>query len=209
MEQVAQEQVAQESKKLFTPALHAKIERRVRECLDIATKQWPQHKAKFQDAVTIRYDVKNRFGGLAISGGSEDWTIRLNLILCFENEEHFIKQTVGHEVAHLVNHVVHGFTKQVEEKGKMVTKKVRSHGKEWRHVMTVLGLEPKIYHTYDCSSIQTKPRRRARRGSVLTPTQTADMIRRLQTGFKRLDDDTKKVFMMWAQDRVDGVEEEA
>jgi len=75
--------------------------------------------------------------------------------------------------------------------------------------MTVLGLEPKIYHTYDCSSIQTKPRRRARRGSVLTPTQTADMIRRLQTGFKRLDDDTKKVFMMWAQDRIDGVEEEA
>lgn len=199
------EQVAQESKKLFTPALHAKVEKRVRECLDMAAKKWPQHEAKFQDAVTIRYDVKNRFGGLAISGGSEDWTIRLNLILCFENEDHFIKQTVGHEVAHLVNHVVHGFTKQVEEKGKMVTKKVRSHGKEWRHVMTVLGLEPKIYHTYDCSSIQTKPRRRARRGSVLTPTQTADMIRRLQTGFKRLDDDTKKVFMMWAQDHTEEV----
>lgn len=194
-----------DNRKLLTPELQAKIECRVRECLDIATKQWPQHEAKFQDAVTIRYDVKNRFGGLAISGGSDDWTIRLNLILCFENEEHFIKQTVGHEVAHLVNHVVHGFTKQVEEKGKMVTKKVRSHGKEWRHVMTVLGLEPKIYHTYDCSSIQTKPRPRVRRGSVLSPSQTVDMIRRLQTGFKRLDNDTKQIFMAWAQDHTEEV----
>lgn len=195
-----------DTRKLLTPELQAKIERRVRECLDLAAKRWPEHATKFQDAVTIRYDVKSRVGGLAISGGSEDWTIRLNLILCFENEEHFIKQTVGHEVAHLVNHVVHGFTKQVEENGKMVTKKVRSHGKEWRSVMTELGLEPKIYHTYDTSSIQTKPRRRASRGSaVLTPTQTADMIRRLQTGFKRLDDDTKKIFMAWAQDHTEEV----
>ena len=53
-----------DNRKLLTPELQAKIERRVRECLDIATKQWPQHEAKFQDAVMIRYDVKNRFGGL-------------------------------------------------------------------------------------------------------------------------------------------------
>lgn len=188
------------TRKLLTPELQAKIERRVRECLDIASKRWPEHTAKFEDAVTIRYDVKNRVGGLAISGGSEDWTIRLNLILCFENEEHFIKQTVGHEVAHLVNHVVHGFTKQVEENGKMVTKKVRSHGKEWRSVMVELGLEPKIYHTYDTSSIQTKSRRRASRGSVVTSGQALDILRRLQTGFKRLDKNSREAFMMWAQE---------
>jgi len=208
MEQVAQEQVAQESKKLFTPALHAKVEKRVRECLDMAAKKWPQHAVKFQDAPTIRYDVKNRFGGLAISGGREDWTIRLNLILCYENEEHFIHHTVGHEVAHLVNHVVHGFTKQVEENGKMVTKKVRSHGKEWRSVMVELGLKPEVYHTYDTSSIQMRPRKRAKRGAMLTPAQADDMIRRLQTGFRRLDDETKQYFMQWAQDRLDGVPEE-
>lgn len=195
------------ARKLLTPRLRERVELRVREVLDMAAKIWPEHAARFQDAPTIRYDVKNRYGGFAISGGPDDWTIRLNLILCYENEEHFVKQTVGHEVAHLITRVVHGSTKKVEEKGQTVIKKIRSHGAEWRSVMVEIGLKPDTYHTYDTSSIETKKRKRAPRGAKLTGLQTLDMLKRLQTGFRRLDDEAKREFMSWAQDRLDGVEE--
>ncbi len=195
-------------RKLLSPELRVKVEKRVRELLDFSAKRWPEHAAKFQDAPDIRYDVKNRFGGLAVSGGREDWTIRLNLILCYENEEHFIKHTVGHEVAHLVCRVVHGFTKRVEEKGQTVVKKVRSHGKEWRSVMVEFDLKPNTYHTYDTSSIEIKKRARSKRGAPLTPSQTLDMLKRLQTGFRRLDKDAKQEFMDWCEARQLGLEED-
>jgi len=195
-------------RKLLSPELRVKVEKRVRELLDFSANRWPEHAAKFQDAPDIRYDVKNRFGGLAVSGGREDWTIRLNLILCYENEEHFIKHTVGHEVAHLVCRVVYGVTKQVEEKGQTVTKKVRSHGKEWRSVMVEFDLKPNTYHTYDTSSIEIKKRARSKRGAPLTPSQTLDMLKRLQTGFRRLDKDAKQEFMDWCEARQLGLEED-
>lgn len=197
-------------RKLLTPELRAKVEKRVRECLDRAAELWPEHKAKFQDAPEIRYDVKNRFGGYAISGGPDDWTIRLNLILCYENEAHFIEQTVGHEAAHLIQRVVFGSVKKVVEKGQVVQKKVRPHGAEWREVMVKLGLKPLVYHTYDTSSIETKSRRkRAKAGSLIggglfTPNSEearliADMRRRLETGFKRLPSGEKQAFIDWAE----------
>lgn len=202
------ESTATNTRKLLSLELKQKVERRVRELLDQSAVLWPEHAAKFQDAPTIRYDVKNRVGGFAITGGADDWTIRLNLILCYENEEDFIRQTVGHEVAHLVTRVVHGLTKTVEENGQLVTKKVRSHGKEWRGVMTIFGLPPNTYHKYDTSSIDVKPRKRARRGAMLSPVQTGDMIRRLETGFRRLDKEAKMAFIKWAEDRIDGVPED-
>lgn len=193
-------------RKLLTPELKQKVEKRVRELLDLAAAIWPDHTAKFQDAPVVRYDIKNRFGGVAITGGAEDWTIRLNLILCYENEAHFIEQTVGHEVAHLVQRVVFGSTKMVEDKktGKREVKKIRSHGPEWRSVMVKFGLEAARTHKYDTSSIETKKRARSKRGAHLTPAQTADMIKRLSTGFKRLSDDAKREFVMMCEELLDG-----
>lgn len=193
-------------RKLMTPELRAKVERRVRELLDLSAKIWPEHSAKFQDAPEIRYDVKNRFGGYAITGGADDWTIRLNLILCYENEADFIKQTVGHEVAHLVTRVVYGGTKTVVEKGVPVVKKIRSHGKEWRSVMEKFDLVAATYHKYDTSSIEVKKRKRARRGAMLTAVQVNDMLRRLETGFKRLPKIDQETFIARCQDIAEGLD---
>lgn len=192
-------------RKLLTPELKHKVEKRVRELLDLASALWPDHTAKFQDAPDIRYDIKNRFGGVAISGGREDWTIRLNLILCYENEAEFIHQTVGHEVAHLVQRVVFGSTKVVEDKktGLKVTKKVRSHGPEWRSVMVKFDLMPAVTHKYDTTSIQTKKRPRSKRGAKLDMRQTAEMLKRLETGFKRLSENAKREFLQRCEDIID------
>jgi predicted SprT family Zn-dependent metalloprotease len=196
-------------RKLLTPALKLKVEQRVLEVFNQAKALYPEHAKEFDELPEIRYDVKNRVGGMAITGGRDDWTIRLNLILCYENEEDFIKQTVGHECAHLICRRVHGNTKQVAEKGQMVTKKVRSHGKEWKSVMVKLDLKPKTYHTYDTSSIETRGRRRAKRGELIPITQVIEMIKRLQNGYKRLPDDAKIHFAEWVADiqqQMDDVE---
>lgn len=195
-------------RKLLTADRMRKVELRVRELLDKAAEIWPKHKAQFQDAPTIRYDIKNRFGGVAISGGADDWTIRLNLILMYENEEDFLHNTVGHEVAHLIQRVVYGMTKQVEENGQKVTKKVRSHGPEWRQVMVELGLKPATYHTYDTSSIQSKKRKRKPRGAKLNFAETIDMLKRLKNGIRRLDDNAKSELLGWLEARVNGEDEE-
>lgn len=195
-------------RKLLTRDRAEKVEKRVRELLDKAAEIWPKHKERFQDAPIIRYDIKNHFGGVAISGGTDDWTIRLNLILMYENEEDFLHNVVGHEVAHLIQRVVYGMTKEVVEGGKKVIKKVRSHGPEWRQVMVELGLKPAAYHTYDVSSIQTKKRKRSKRGAKLTFAQTMDMLKRLKGGIRRLDDDAKRELMDWIEERLNGEEEE-
>lgn len=191
-----------DNRKLLTPELQDRVIARVKECFDRATALWPIHADKFAIMPEIRYDIKNKFGGMAISGGAEDWTIRLNLILCYENEADFIEQTVGHEVAHLVQRVVFGLTKKVEgPKGVFTTKRVQSHGPEWREVMTKFGLKPRRCHTYDTSSIQVKSRVR----KLAAPLPAAELIavkqqklkRRLQRDFLQLALEDQQLFADW------------
>lgn len=61
--------------------------------------------------------------------------IRFNPILLCENVEEFLRQTVPHEVAHLVNRELHGWF-------------VRPHGPEWKSIMRAFGLQPLRCHNY-------------------------------------------------------------
>lgn len=180
-------------RRILTPELQKKIEDRIRECLDIAQKVYPKHAKKFAKLPTIMYNIKNTFGGLAYTGGDMDYTIRLNLIFCFENEAEFIKQTVGHEAAHLICDRVFGTFKEVD--GKRV--KIRPHGTEWKEVMKHLGLVPHRTHVYDITSLDLQPKKRRKRGAVITATESFAMIKRLQNGFHRLPESAKKDFMAW------------
>lgn len=185
-------------RKILTDELKAKVTTRVTELLADAAKIWPDHAEQFAILPTISYDVKNAIGGMAISGGSKDWTIRLNLILCYENEDDFIFQTVGHEVAHLVQRKVFGFTKQVMQgPDKFVTKKVMSHGVEWKEVMVKLGLRVEKFHHYDIASIDKPKRKRAKAGSIIEAEKTMLLFKRLQNGYHRLPDEVKKEFAGW------------
>jgi SprT protein len=73
------------------------------------------------------------------------WHLRFNATLLRENREHFLKHTVGHEVAHLVTFALWG-------------RRAKPHGHEWRAVMAVYGLPAHATHRYDVSNI---PRRRS------------------------------------------------
>ncbi|TLX59592.1 SprT family zinc-dependent metalloprotease [Stutzerimonas nosocomialis] len=71
--------------------------------------------------------------------------LRFNAQLYEQNREHFLHQTVAHEVAHLVAHQLFG-------------PHIRPHGEEWQLIMRgVYELPPDRCHTYEV------PRRRGTR----------------------------------------------
>ena len=158
---------------LLSPALRKKVESRVRQCLDIAAKEYG---VQFE-MPEIRYDIKNTHGGIAYH---KDWMIRLNLILLIENEEHFIQQTVAHEVAHLVNRRVHR-----PPEGK---KRLMPHGNEWKKVMGLFRLPPKRTHNYNCASIE-KAKKRVRAGTGLT------RLERIQRQISKLGLEDKELLL--------------
>ncbi|WP_181295227.1 SprT family zinc-dependent metalloprotease [Pseudomonas sp. Q2-TVG4-2] len=68
--------------------------------------------------------------------------LRFNSQLYRENREHFLKQTVAHEVAHLVAHQMFGG-------------RIRPHGEEWQLIMQgVYELTPDRCHNYEISRRQ-------------------------------------------------------
>lgn len=185
-------------RQILTEEIKTKVANRVRELLDLASEKWPEHKAQFDVMPVVKFDIKNKLGGLAYSGGQLDWTIRLNVILCYENEDHFIQQTVGHEVAHLIQRKVYGFTKTVMINEKPVTKKVMSHGVEWKHVMAELGLLVEKFHTYSLASIEQTKRKRARKGvTILDEAQMQKMLQSAKNAYHRLPDSAKQEFANW------------
>ena len=83
---------------------------------------------------TIRCDITGRNGGTANSGR---WEVNYNKHFLSNHTEHFLKQTVGHEVAHLVASRLGG----------------RHHDNIWKSVMRRLGLTPDRCHSYDITAL--------------------------------------------------------
>ncbi|USE34938.1 SprT family zinc-dependent metalloprotease [Endozoicomonas sp. SCSIO W0465] len=82
----------------------------------------------------IRLDLTGETAGQA---WIEKHQLRFNKVLLQENREHFIRQTVAHEVAHLLAYELFG-------------PKIRAHGKEWHGIMArVFRLPADRCHRYD------------------------------------------------------------
>ncbi len=149
---------------LLSPELRAKVEAAVEAAFKKAEKHYKQ---KFKRP-EVRYNIRNTNGG-------EAWyrrnLIRLNLTFLVENEEEFLKQTVPHEVAHLVAHYVY-------DSKPMNGKKVRPHGKEWKEVCGVLGIEPKVKHSYDITSLDIVRVKRTR-ATKTTKAKLMDIVKRV------------------------------
>lgn len=76
-----------------------------------------------------------------------DYKISFQPVLLRHNVEDFLKQTAGHEVAHLAAHCKHGAY-------------IDPHGNEWRNVMWGLGLPANRCHNYDTGVIRGKANKR-------------------------------------------------
>ena len=88
---------------------------------------------------TIDFSLRGRCAGQARVDGKGETQLRLNYQLLAENLEVFVKQTIPHEVAHLV----------VNWHRRKKRRRPRPHGPEWQRVMTdCFGLAPDRCHAY-------------------------------------------------------------
>lgn len=186
---------------IFTDKLHQRVINRIEELIEISKKLWPDHAVKFV-IPTIRYDLKGRVGGTSQCPPGSLPVLRFNLIMCYENEEHFIKQTVGHEWAHVVQRLMHGYTKKVENKaGEIVVKKVMSHGQEWFDIMKKLGLELSKHHSYQMKSIHAAPRKPM--NAVEKALMTGRRIKNIKSNFEKLPEEVREALIEWARNFQD------
>ena len=84
-----------------------------------------------EDLPKLTWDLKGTVGGQAYLNQN---MIRINMEALAKYKDHYIKQTIGHEFAHLVAYNALGH---------------RGHGRSWARVMRKFNLFPDRCHDYD------------------------------------------------------------
>ena len=87
----------------------------------------------------IKFNLKGSSAGVCCMVLNK-CTLRFNPKLFEKNEENFLKYTVPHELAHYITRLLYG--------------NVKPHGKEWKNVMNLFGIEdPLRCHSFDTSDL--------------------------------------------------------
>ncbi len=121
---------------------------RVEECFQIASRAY-NHEFRFP---SIRFDKSGTVAGTA---NGYKWELNFNETLLNENMDHFVKQTVAHEVAHLIDHEVYGLNNpKFNIYGQR--KKRAPHGRNWKIIMMTLGVPAERCHNYNVSNVKRK-----------------------------------------------------
>jgi SprT protein len=89
---------------------------------------------------TVSFNVVGTTAGAATYGRHH---VDFNMQLYRENPSYFFNQTIAHEVAHLASYWIHG-------------NKGLGHGREWKVIMSLIGREPKRYHTLDVTNVKRR-----------------------------------------------------
>lgn len=96
--------------------------------------------------ISVRFDLRGRAAGQARFTPAGGMEIRYNLAIATLQPDQFLRETVPHEVAHVVTWLLHG-------------QRVRPHGSEWQAIMRHLGVD----HPRRCHDFQMPPLRRQRK----------------------------------------------
>lgn len=125
---------------------------RVKECLAVA-------EARFNTTFLmpkIRFDKRGTTAGTA---NKTQWELNFNMVLLNENTEHFVRQTVAHEFAHLMDHQL--FSSKESRFDRWGKRKKRSpHGHNWKNCMLVLGVPATRCHSMDVTNSRVGGRRK-------------------------------------------------
>jgi len=93
------------------------------------------------NSLTIGYDLKGTTAGTANYYSKK---VKFNKVLIEENFEHFINDTIPHEVAHIVTYYFYGDNQT-------------AHGKAWKYVMShVFGVKPERCHSLDTTNSRVR-----------------------------------------------------
>lgn len=126
----------------MTQALRERVRSEVKRYVELANDTWG-----------IDMDVPNivfkKRGTTAGTASYTKWEVDYNMELLSENVEEFIARTVPHEVAHLVDFLLHP--------ANFTGPKRSVHGKTWKNVMRKFGVKDiSRCHSYNTSNVSTR-----------------------------------------------------
>jgi len=98
---------------------------------------------------TVLYTKRGRTAGTA---NDSTYTVNFNAVLLMENVEDFLKRTVIHEMAHLIDGIVSPEAKAGGRWGR----KRDIHGPRWKGIMKLLGGPTSRCHSYDTTNSKIK-----------------------------------------------------
>ena len=133
--------------------LKRKVNERIDELIEMTMKRWGKSGIVYPK---VTYKLKGHTAGRASYIKEE---VMVNYYLLDNNEEHYLKTTIGHEYAHLVAFKYFGW-KAVGGK---------PHGSHWKAVMRSFGLKPSRCHSY-----KTKSARKTRKFLYYCPSCEKD-----------------------------------
>ncbi len=123
------------------------VYQRIGELLAVAAARF---RWKVLPAVEISFDLTGRAAG-QMQARNGQVRLRFNVVPMRQDFDRFLKEVVGHEVAHAVVFWQYGA-------------RVKPHGPEWRAVMALFGLEPRRCHDYAVEPARRLTRYRYRCG---------------------------------------------
>ena len=94
----------------------------------------------------VRFDLSGKSAGMAVFARRRDPLIRYNRQLLRQNGQAFIRQTVPHEVAHLVARFLHGY-------------RIRPHGAEWAAIMRLFDAVATRCHNFSLHDVPQRSMR--------------------------------------------------
>ena len=115
--------------------------------IDIANKVY--HPIRPFPLPSVSFSLIGKVAGYAYVG---QWLVKFNPVLASENFEHFLKNTIPHEVVHLVNSYNLSLLPRISRKNP-------SHGSDWQRVMRVFGAVPERCHSYDTKNSRSNTRK--------------------------------------------------
>jgi SprT protein len=140
-----------------TKTMQDRVMRRLRQ--DIKTVE--RHYGIKVEMPSVSYDLRGTTAGTAQVYSCR---INLNAVLLMENGDAFINRTVPHELAHIVDYILHpenfsatrGLTYSAATNRWVRGGKRSIHGPTWKAIMHVLGADPSRCHSYDTGNTRVK-----------------------------------------------------
>lgn len=103
------------------------------------------------DYVPVQVEFNIRGAGLAGQAWLSKRKIRYNIFIAYDNQDEFIARTIPHEVLHIVDGLIHGYT--------------HGHGKVWKEMMQRCGLDSTRCHSY--KTYMVKERREQHKKGII------------------------------------------
>lgn len=122
--------------------IERRVINRVYEVVDLGNKVFDCD----MDYPVVEFKVRGTTAGTATG----DHTVDFNLALLKENEQHFMEDTIPHEVAHCFDKHLFGYQYKTTRTGRKIRE---SHGRTWKKIMRGLGVDPTRCHSLDTTNV--------------------------------------------------------